>query len=294
MNYIFLILATFAASAKAIICKKIGQDSRDTRGVLFLNANIFAVGAITILICNAGKVKSFWEISSFSLLLAAVFAFFLLFTQITQIFAMSRGFASLSSLIYSCGFLVPIFYSALFLDEGVSLWQILGILLLLTALTVILPPEKNGTFSFVWLIFAIASMLGSGTNAVIQKIHQASDFKNELVPFLFFALLFAALLSLVFSFVFKGKADTSHRVLYTKYSSVLLMLLGGAVIGLMNVTNLKLAGRLPAVIQFPVYNICSMILTALAGRLLFRERIGKRKLIGFIIGLAAITIIGLL
>ncbi len=294
MNYLFLILATLAASAKAILCKKIGQDTGDTRGVLFLNANIFAVGAITILICNIGKVKSFFEISPFSLLLALLFAAFLLFTQITQIFAMSRGFASLSSLIYSCGFLIPIFYSALFLEESLSLYQILGILVLLGALVIILPPEKNGKFSFLWLTFAILSMLGSGTNAVIQKIHQNSDFKDELVPFLILALTFAALLSLVSSFLFKGRNTSPHRTLYRSGNSVLLMILGGIVVGGMNVANLKLAGQIPAVIQFPVYNICSMLLTALAGRCFFGEKIGKRKLLGFLVGLGAITVIGLL
>ncbi len=292
MIYIFLALATLAASAKAIICKKIGQDTRDMRGVFFLNANIFAVGALTILLCHLGRLGSFFALSTFSLALAAVFAFFLLFTQLMQILAMSRGFASLSSLIYACGFLVPIFYSAIFLSEPISFWQILGILLLLGALVLVLPPEKTGRFSFLWLTFAILSMLGSGMNAVIQKIHQASDFKTELVPFLFFALLFASILSLLASLLSGGNGK--RLSLYEKKSSVLLMLLGGAVVGGMNVANLSLAGQIPAVIQFPVYNICSMTLTALAGRVLFGERIGTRKLVGFLVGLGAITVIGLL
>jgi drug/metabolite transporter (DMT)-like permease len=137
-------------------------------------------------------------------------------------------------------------------------------------------------------------MIGSGANAVIQKIHQNSDFKAELAPFIFYAFLFAALFSFILSLTLKKDADTKNVSLYKKKSSVLLMIIGGAVIGILNVMNLKLAGQLPAVIHFPVYNICSMILTSLAGRLFFKEKIGKRKLIGFIIGLFAITIIGLL
>ena len=62
----------------------------------------------------------------------------------------------------------------------------------------------------------------------------------------------------------------------------------------MNFVNLKLAGAIPAVIHFPVYNVASMMLTAVAGRVFFGERIGRRKLLGFGIGLIAITIIGLL
>ena len=294
MKYLLLVLVTVAASAKAIICKKIGHDSSDVRSVLFLNANIFAVGAITILICNLNKINTFINISLFSILLSVVFAFFLLFTQITQVFAMSYGLASLSSFIYSCGFLLPIFFSAIFLSEAISLYQVFGIAVLLISLVVILSPEKNGKFSFLWLTFALMSMIGSGTNAIIQKIHQSSQFKNELVPFIFFAMVFASLLSFVASLVIKGDGPAPYKRIYSKKSAVILMIAGGIVVGGMNVANLMLAGRIPAVIQFPVYNICSMILTALAGKIFFKEKIGRRKLIGYVIGLAAITVIGIL
>ena len=294
MKYLLLVLATIFASSKALLCKKIGQDNKNTCEVLFLNANIFLTSSLTILICFVNKIKSFFEISSFSLTLSLLFAAFLLFTQLTQIFSMSRGFASLTSLIFSCGFLIPIFYSALFLNETISIFQILGIALLIVALVVILPPSKDGKFSFLWLTFTIASMLGSGINAVIQKVHQYSDFKHELAPFIFFALLFASIFSLVLSFVIKENGTKKRRELYSKKSTVFLIVVDGFVVGLLNVANLKLSGTIPAIIHFPVYNICSMILTALAGHIFFGEKTGLRKLIGFVIGLCAITIIGLL
>ena len=61
------------------------------------------------------------------------------------------------------------------------------------------------------------------------------------------------------------------------------MLLGGVVLGGMNVANLTLAGQLPAVIQYSVSNILSMTVTALAGRIIFGEHIGARKLAGFVL-----------
>lgn len=293
MKYLLLILATVMASSKAVICKKIGQDSSDGRGTLILNANAFFVAAITILISFAPKIKSFLKISPFSVLLSLVFAAFLLFTQIMQILSMSRGFSSLTSLIYSFGFIIPILYSAAFLGETVSVYQILGMLLIGVSLLITLPPNKNGRFSFVWLFFTVASMLGSGMNAVIQKIHQSSAFKDELIPFVFFSLLFASVFSAIFSFALKDKGGIKWRSIYTDKKFLLLMIADGAVVGILNFANLSLAGRIPAVIQFPVYNVASMILTAAAGSLFFGERPGVRKLIGFFVGLAAITVIAL-
>ncbi len=294
MKYLLLILATAAASAKSVVCKKIGQDNSNTRSVMFLNANIFAIAAITILICFIDKIKTFFEVSAFSFWFSMVFAAFLLLTQILQIYSMSRGFASLTSLIFSCGFLIPIFYSAAFLEEPLSVYQLIGIAILIVSLTVVLKPSKDGSFSVIWLLLAVASMLSSGTTAVIQKVHQNSDFKAELVPFIFYALIFASVFSLILSFVFKGDGVTKRAAIYKNKPSLILIFIDGAIVGILNFVNLKLAGTIPAVIHFPVYNVCSMILTAIAGRIMFNEKIGTRKLVGFGIGLIAITIIGLL
>ena len=294
MKYLLLALATVAATSKSVVCKKIGNDNSDARGVMFMNANIFFIAAITILICFLGKIKSFFEISPFSFFLSIGFAAFLLFTQIMQIYSMSRGFASLTSLIFSTGFLIPIFFSAKFLNEPISIYQLIGIGLLLVSLVVVLSPSKDGKFSVLWLIFTVASTLGSGINAVIQKIHQCSEYKSELAPFVFYALLFGSAFSLIMSFIMKGEGKIKRTDLYKTKNTLILMLIDGIIVGVLNFANLKLAGTIPAVIQFPVYNVLSMILIAVAGRVFFGEKTGVRKIIGFAIGLCAITIIGLL
>ena len=294
MKYLLLVLATLAASAKSIVCKKIGHDTSNTKQVMFFNSSIFLLASITILVCFSNKIKSFFEISPFSFWFSLVFAAFLLLTQILQIYSMSRGFASLTSLIFSCGFLIPIFFSAIFLNEPISVWQIIGIAILLLSLIIVLKPSKDGRFSVIWLIFAIASMLSSGTTAVIQKIHQNSDFKHELAPFIFYALLFSAIFSFILSLIIKGDGKSKCTEMFKSKSALLLILADGIIVGVLNFTNLKLAGTIPAVIHFPVYNILSMILTAISGRVFFKEKVEKRKLIGFGIGLVAITIIGLL
>ncbi len=294
MKYLLLALATLASSAKSIVCKKIGHDTQNARQVMFLNSNIYMLASLIILICFSNKINSFFEISAFSFWFSLVFAAFLLLTQMLQIYSMSSGFASLTSLIFSCGFLIPIFYSALFLDESISIYQIIGIAILLVSLVVVLKPSKDGSFSVMWLILAVASMLSSGFTAVIQKIHQCSEFKEELAPFIFYALLFSAAFSFILSFLIKGDCTEKRTAIYKSKSALLLMLTDGLIVGILNFSNLKLAGTIPAVIHFPVYNVCSMILTAIVGRLLFGERVGVRKLIGFGIGLAAITVIGLL
>ena len=93
---------------------------------------------------------------------------------------------------------------------------------------------------------------------------------------------------------YKTLIKEAKFTVFTNKKTIFLIIVSGLVVGLMNVVNTNLAGKLPAVIQFPVYNICSMIITALWGRLFFKEKLSGRKLFGFVLGLISVTIIGLL
>ena len=294
MEYFLLILVTVFCSTRAVIMKKMGHDSSDTSGVFFLNANIFFIGSVTVLALSLGELSALFSISLTSLSLALIFALFLLVMQVTLMLALGTGAASLSTLIYSCGFLIPIFYSAIFLGESISIYQWLGILLLCISLVFIIPPKRGEKLSVKWLVFATCSMLGSGSLAVVQKIHQNSAVKNELSGFIFFGLLFASILLFAAALVTQKGDKRKIFALYSSKKTTLLLIIVGVIVGYLNVTNTSLTGKLPSVIHFPVYNGCSMILTALAGRFLFGERIGRLKLAGFILGLASIIIIGLL
>lgn len=56
--------------------------------------------------------------------------------------------------------------------------------------------------------------------------------------------------------------------------------------------NVSLSGIIPSAIFFPVANGGIVILTTLAGAVIFKERLKAVQLLGVAIGLAAIVIIG--
>ena len=68
----------------------------------------------------------------------------------------------------------------------------------------------------------------------------------------------------------------------------------GVSVAFLNFLNLKLAGVLPAAIQFPIYNVGSLILTSAVSVVAFREKLGIRKIVGYVIGIGAILMVGLL
>ena len=121
MNYIILVVATLLCSAKSIVTKLMGGAAKAPHDMLLMNGILFLIASITA--GFTGGFEKMAEISTYSLLMAALLAFFLLFTIIMQSYAMSKGPVSLGSLIYSLGFLLPIFYSAAFLYRRFSLCE---------------------------------------------------------------------------------------------------------------------------------------------------------------------------
>ena len=299
MEYLLLLLATMTSTGKALVLKKIGKDSGDSRRIHRLNAGIFGIATVVVLLFALVSRRATLP-SPLTLLFAGVFAALLVFTQATEAVAMRHGSASMTILIYSLGLLIPIFYGSLFLSEPISLPQVFGMALIVAALCFIVNPKSDGKFSTVWLLFSLLACFGSGFTAVMQKLQQSSAVREELMAFLVLAFSLAALLSLALSFlprrgepaVADGASAEEHRTVWLR--TLRFVLFSGVCVGLLNVFNLILAGKLPAVVQFPIYNVGSMILTGVGGRLIFGERLTHSQLVGFGIGCVAILIVGLL
>lgn len=287
--YYMIALSTLAATGKSVIFKKIGVESKSAKQLLASNAFSFFVAAVLSVIFSVLQNDNPLRISVFSFTMSVLFALCIIFTYLTQMKALSVGNASSTMLIYSCGFLVPIVFGAIVYNESISLIQLLSLILLTAALVLIINPQKDKKPSVAWIVFSFLSALGSGMIAVLQKIHQHSQYADE----------FTELLS--WEFVIAGAALTAITVCLHKEGATKALskrqagisLLNGMFLCVLNTLNIQLAGKLPAVIVFPTYNIGSIILSGIVCAVLFHENITKKELVGFMIGCVAILCIGL-
>ena len=286
MYYFLLIIVTATASFKALICKRLGTDGGGVRRLLALNSVIFLIATLPVLL--SVMLGGGFYLSRYSLGYALVYGATLVFTQLCQITAMRYGTTSMTTLVYSAGFLIPIVFSYFSFGEDITWVQLIGIAVLLCAIYMIVNPK--GGFSVRWLIFALMAMCGSGATAVVQKIHQRSEFAGELPSFLAVVFLTAATICFV-THLFMPRAACDERSVSVK--TTLFPVVSGLCIGFLNILNLTLAGKLPSVIQFPIYNVGSMILTGVLGAILFKEKNSRTEIIGFGLGCAAILMIGL-
>lgn len=291
MQYLFLIAATLAATGKALFCKLVGNSKG--RYAFFVNFKAFLTAFLVSLIFVANELSQIINISAFSFALSAVFGFSVAFTQFTQMKAMNEGPVSLTMLIYSSAFVIPIVFAVAAWGESVSAWQILGIALLIVSIALIVVEPHGKRINFLWIVFVACATLGSGSNAIVQKIHQMSAYKSELKLFLVLALFFSALFSLLFYLLYRPEEAASPK--RTKsVKEVLFPIFLGISVGVLNFMNLMLAGVVPAVIQFPICNVGSLILTSVFSIVFFKEKIEARRMVGYALGIAAILVIGLL
>ena len=295
--YFLLALSTLMATGKAIFCKAIGTEGNSNKEKALLNFKAFLVAFLVALLFIIGRLRELFNISSFSLLLSVFFGLSVALTQIFQSKALGSGPASTVTLIYACGFLIPIFYGLVFWEESVSLFQWLGIGLLMISLVMCLAKKEEKKEIFSWLPFAILAMLGSGANAIFQKTHQYSQFSHEISFYLTCCLFFSALFTAIVYLMTKNDTANNkekaavHRVAFKSY--VLPICLGISV-GMLNFLNLFLSGNLPSVVHFPIYNVGSMLLVILLSAIIYKDKMTALQKIGFSLGIAAILIIGLL
>ena len=296
LNYLLLVVSTILAAGKALFCKALGTGEYSRKEMAVLNFKALFVAFLCAFCFVAGRVGELLRISSLSLVLSTFFGFSVALTQIMQSRAMGKGPSSIVTLIYSCGFLMPIFYGLVFWEEKVSLYQWMGIALLTAALGLIVAKREKGGALLTWMPFAVVAMLGSGANAIFQKTHQRSPSAEELPFFLVCSLFFAALFTGIASLTLREKKG-SERSLEKKrrgMREIVTPLCLGLCVGALNFLNLSLSGKIPSVLHFPIYNVGSMLLTVILSALIYKDKLAKRQTVGFVLGMIAIWMIGVL
>ena len=292
INYLILTVSTLMATGKSLFCKAIGVGSYSKREAMLLNFKAFVVAFICSLLFLAIQGQGLFGLSIFSLVLSVFFGFSVAVTQVMQARAMGNGPASIVTLIYSCGFLIPIFYGLAFWGEDVSVFQWIGVALLVVSISLIVSKGNRGGALVSWLPFAIVAMLGSGINAIFQKTHQYSSYADELPLFLVYSLFFSALFTgLATLLTKKEKGKKAHK---KTLKSIAVPICLGVCVGLLNFLNLSLSGKIPSIIQFPIYNVGSMLLTSGISAVIYKDKITILQGVGLAVGIAAILIVGLL
>lgn len=296
-----MVISVFAASGKSLFTKRIGDTSRSGYGLAHSNLIISFTALIVIII--GFLITGYGEFSAFSLLLGVLFAAFSTTGQILHMQALGRGKISVAVFIYSCGFLLPTLCGVLIWKEPLTVTKTTGILMLLVSLVLCIikdSGQKNISTTVkptavsdstdrgnLWYIFALCAMFCSGMLGILQKVLRTSPHGGESGVFLTSAFSCSVVISIALSAIFRKNTDENYLTAGFCINSIIC----GLFAGIVNIINLALAGMAPATICFPVINGGNVILSAIIGVLLYRERPTIRNWIGIGLGIIAIFVI---
>ena len=137
----------------------------------------------------------------------------------------------------------------------------------------------------------------SGGIGLMQKIHQKSQYKDELNEFLVIAFasafVFSALTLIVLFAVNKSKEEAENPAESKMYKWLIVgnMILGGVCVAVNNKLNLYLSGVMDSAVFFPIVNGGGVALVTLAAVIIFREKLTLKQWIGIAFGIGSIILL---
>ena len=227
-----------------------------------------------------------------TILIAALFGLMNLISGITYTLALKHGPMSLSSLIILGGSLIfsTVVGTTMF-GESVSVIQIVGIALVLTSMVFISDTRVETNITTSWIAIVLIAALFNGTLGVVQKIQSQSAFPDEKLPFLFWTFIFCSLFNSIWLFLNTKTGKKEPVTIRLRGLLLIAALVVGTTTATQHIINLKLVAEMPAAVFFPICSGSRILLSALVDIVFFKEKLSKRQILSFLLGLMAIMML---
>lgn len=278
MQYI-LLLFTVVLLAVEFTVNKAYQHSEGTslKAGLAFNALIGLFTAIIFFVINGFKI----EITSYSVLMAALISCFIMCYNIIGFKLLKSGTMAMYTLfLMTGGMILPYLFGVSFLNEPFSAARMIGLALILAG--VILANFRNAKISPRQIAMCIAVFVLNGFVSVFSKLHQIEivfDTVNATGFVLLIGIFKFVLAGILYVFLRKGgsREPAARPRLAVLLITAAAMANGGAYL-----LQLQCAAALPATVLYPFVTGGSIVFSALAGLVFFKETLSKR-LIGSIL-----------
>ena len=284
MEILFLVLSVICGSARGVFLKKINTDALNRKRFYTDLCILFLSGGVAIFLFDVTALTS---ITTITIMCAVTFGITTFVAQSCFSIALGKGPTSICSMVYSFGFIFPTILGAICWGEDFGIFSQIGFIIALSAIIVSAFSSGKTTKSGSGFILPnLVAMAASGGLGIIQKVHQSSSDKQNLNAFLVLAFILAAAIALMFALFSKGGDDNKQKL--SVYN-----VLAGLCFGMASMLNTMLAGMLPSAIMFPTLNIGVMVLSLIAGVIIFKEKPTKSQKIAFALGIVAIIVLSL-
>lgn len=230
--------------------------------------------------------------STFTVLLGLAFGAVTALQSITNFSALQCGPMSYTSVIISFSTVISALSGVIFFDESIGWSQIVGIILMLVSFVLAAKGGDGKKANLKWLMLCLIAFAATGGIGIMQKVHQSSQYRDELGGFLIIAFVSSAAICALFSFFMIKRSKKAEGVKASKkplWLVIAVMAACGVGVAVNNKFNLYLSGVMPSAVFFPIVNGGGLVLSTLAALLIFKERLTRRQWVGVVIGIASVV-----
>lgn len=278
---IFLIISIFASSAIGIVMRLSLGRIKYKMSMLAANYITCAVCAL----CYLGGSSVFPKASGLNIAvtLGAVNGMIYLTTLILQEYSIKKNGVVLPSVFSRTGSLiVPLFISIVFFAERPGTLQIVGAVL--AAAAIIAMNGGGRQKGSVYMLPLLALFFSDGMGSSMAKVFEQTGNSELGSHFLLYTFSSALIFCTVLVIAKKEKPGIKEALF-------------GVMIGVPNYFAsrflLLALGSIPAVIAYPIRSVGSILVLALAGIFMFREKLTKRQWYAIAVILAAVVLLSI-
>lgn len=282
MAYLLLTVVVALVTAQGVLSKQYNIVAGKPK--VFFFAGISAFSALVIFLFSSGGNL---VVSKEYLPYSIGFGIAYVSTLAGEVLSIRWGALSITTLVSSYSLIIPAFYGIIMLGEKLSGIGIVGICCLICSIFLINDTKENAAFSFKYVISLIVMFVGNGMCSTIMKMQQNScggRYKNE---FMIVALLIAGSVFMIISVAVREKRKEGLR------ACLGLGALKGTANGIVNALVLVLTGLIPNIILFPSVSAGGIVLGFLIAVCVYKERLSKRQLVGYVIGTVSVILLNL-
>ncbi|MDF2686159.1 MAG: Integral rane protein [Clostridia bacterium] len=284
--YLNLIFMVFCYSFQALFCKIFSLKYKGNESVSSMIFTVIMGTFISFSTFLAGGLV--FNPTSLTIIYGILNALSYVLYNVALIKATSSGPYAFTMIVNLFGgIIVPVLFSALFLNEKLSLFQLSAIIVMLASFVVMNLKGLNlKGVNLKYYIWCFLTFLANGAFTTLIKVQQTALKGNERVEMIMITYGFAAIMCFVFLLFSRKKQAFSD--FKTGRGAMLAVLACGVFSTMAANINFYMASRLPAAILFTVNCGGVLILSAIYAVMIFKEKLSIFQVIGIIMSLLSI------
>jgi len=282
MAYFLIIVSVFASLVEGVFIKK--YNSRHLHGGFIFTSIVSLFSMLYFLISN----KFAFEFSSELLPYAVISGLLFCMASVLTYVALTCGSFSMSMLILSYSIVFPIVYGVVFTKEPITLFSLIGFVLLAISLFLTRGQKVGGSFSVKWIVCILLSFVGSGMFSVVRRMQQLrfdDAYNNE---FMIITLGISAFVLLITGIVVDGKYLKEILKYGFPYAAF-----AGFSNGIANMLSIVVNTFIPISLSSPLSSGVKILISFIVSSVLFKEKYLPRQVAGVAVGALALVFLNI-